>query len=350
MPPSSYRDVMGSLVALISASLEERKAAEVETLVFGSSDPEAIANTMRETCIRHLGATVVGGSFYVVSVGCVAGVRLADDRHVVLKAHQPRWPARFLSAVSSVQVRLAEDGFPCARPITGPLPVGQSHIVVEEVFDDPGPSRVDPPLLGVSAAGLAGLISQLRRISGRNLLPHPMDRGEGELYPEPHSPIFDFRSTATGAEWIDELAATALQVRDAWPGPLTVAHCDWSLRNVRMSSDRVLAVYDWDSLALIRETTAVGQAAATWSSHDGGPEAAPSVEEIASYVEHYERARGQAFTSPERSMVGAAALYNLAYIARCEHAVDPQQERHRQARPRLAADGDRLLGLAALLA
>ena len=40
------------------------------------------------------------------------------------------------------------------------------------------------------------------------------------LYPEPHSPIFDFVATAAGSVWIDEYARAALAVRDRDVSPL----------------------------------------------------------------------------------------------------------------------------------
>jgi hypothetical protein len=116
-----------------------------------------------------------------------------------------------------------------------------------------------------------------------------------------------------------------------------------------MDSERLIAVYDWDSLSLVTETEAVGKAASTWSALGEGIESAPSPEEVAAYVAAYEAARGRTFDDRERTAIGAEALYTLAYTARCEHAIDPDALVQRRARPRLAEDGDRFLDLAALL-
>lgn len=123
-----------------------------------------------------------------------------------------------------------------------------------------------------------------------------------------------------------------------------IAHCDWSLRNVRLTTEELLAVYDWDSLSSTREVVAVGQAAATWSALDGS-QIAPDAQEVAAFVREYEAARGATFSDEERAAVGAAALYVLAYTARCEHAIDPGGDVHRRARPRLKTDAELLLGL-----
>jgi len=204
-------------------------------------------------------------------------------------------------------------------------------------------------MMGLSAAGLARQIDLCRDIDGSALSPHPMDPKADDLYPIPHSPVFDFEATTRGAEWIDELAEAARTVRDQQEADLVVAHCDWSARNVRMDSEGLIAVYDWDSLATVTEAVAVGQAAATWSAIDGG-EVAPSAEEVASYALRYEDARGAGFTTAERAAVGAAALYVLAYTARCEQAIDPEAAVHLRARPRLAVEGEALLDLPNLMA
>jgi hypothetical protein len=126
-----------------------------------------------------------------------------------------------------------------------------------------------------------------------------------------------------------------------------IAHSDWSARNVRLRTHGVVAAYDWDSLAFMSETSAVGQAAATWSSQDAdAPPLAPGVDEVAAYVKAYEDGRGRTFTDAELDRIGAAALWVLAYTARCEHALAPFGTGPHAARSRLQADGDALLHLA----
>jgi aminoglycoside phosphotransferase (APT) family kinase protein len=75
--------------------------------------------------------------------------------------------------------------------------------------------------------------------------------------------------------------------------PRIVAHTDWCARNVRIAEDLV-AVYDWDSLSLVTESTAVGQAAATWSvTSEPGGSTFPSAAQIAAFIGAYELASGR---------------------------------------------------------
>src|SRR5688572_22541840 len=71
----------------------------VEEAVFGTGDPDAIADAVERFCRGELGAPVADCSFYLVSVGGVFGLTLADGRRVVLKAHQPREGRPRLAAV-----------------------------------------------------------------------------------------------------------------------------------------------------------------------------------------------------------------------------------------------------------
>jgi hypothetical protein len=338
------------LTQLISESLAASGNAAVETAVFGTGDPAEIAGMIGRFCTRELGVPLRDAFVYGASVGCVVGLRLDDDSEVVVKAFQPRWTGLFLGSVHSVQQHLAFAGFPCPRPILGPRRLGRTLALVESYLPDPGLTRVEPSMLTVSAAGLAVQIGLCAGLDGVGLADHPLNAATEGLFPEPHSPVFDFAATATGAEWIDAFAVRARAQRDRDPGEPVIAHTDWSAWNVRFDCERVLAVYDWDSLALVPESTAVGQAAATWSSTPAPGERAPSLTEMVGYVRAYEAARGRPFSAGEHRAIGGAVVWVLAYASRCEHAIDPHSELHRRARPRLAADGEALLALADLLA
>jgi hypothetical protein len=337
---------VGSLEHRIDEVVSAWEGPLVETSVFGTSKPAQIAELIEDFCQAVMGSPIRDCLFYVSSVGCVAGVELSDGQLVAIKAYQPRWTAEFLAAVSRAQAHLSDAGFPCARPQAGPRPLGAGLAVVERLVPDPGNQRLGLREMMASARGLAAVVTHCAAVDPGGLTPHPLDRSTDGLYPVPHHPMFDFDATSEGAAWIDGLARHAATRRDSADSRMVIAHSDWSARNVRLRSDGVAAAYDWDSLAFMSETTAVGQAAATWSSQDANdPPLAPGVEEVAAYVNCYEGVRGHAFSDVERDCIGAAALWVLAYTARCEHAVWPSATGPQPARARLRADGDALLHL-----
>lgn len=341
-------DVMSSLSARIYASVTEFPGPTVEKIVFGTEDPTTITEAFEEFVSRVLSNHISACLFYKVTVGVVVGVELADGNRCVIKAHQPRWSRDLLEASARVQAHLSGTRFPCPRPLADPSPLGLGWATVDAYLPDPGQEPIVPEMMAASAQGLAEVVTSCRGLEATPLTHHPFTTPSGQLYPEPHSPVFDFEATAAGAEWIDELARAAKGLRATDTSEPVIAHSDWSARNVRLGRTRVLAAYDWDSLVLGPETAAVGAAAATWSAlAEPGDPVAPSPEEVVEYVRDYEAARGAPFSGTERRATGGAALWVLAYTARCEHALPPEWQ-HRRARPRLEVDGRRFLELDAL--
>jgi hypothetical protein len=324
----------------------------IERDVLGTDRPGDIARIFERFCDESLGARPAGGLFYRASAGCVLGIRLEDGEDVVVKAFQRRWDSSFLAAVQEAQGRVAAGGIPCPRPLLSPTPIraGRSNLAVVETFlADPGMRPGGSAAARrVSARGLAHQIALCAGLPGASRLEqHPLRKQDGGLYGDPHSPLFEFDSTGEGAEWIDDLARRASIIQHEDTSIPVVAHTDWSARNVRFDEQRLLAVYDWDSLAFVTEGTAVGQAAMTWSvTADPGGTSFPVLGSVLGYIGDYEEARGTPLSTGQRRAAQAAAVYVLAYTARCEHSLAvrgiarPDQN---TARPRLADIGAVLL-------
>jgi hypothetical protein len=321
-------------------------SGHVERAIFGARDADAIAALVAGIAEHHLGTPVAGGLFYAASAGCVFGLGLEDGRSVVLKAYQSHWERRFLCAVQRVQRAVAATGFPCPTPLSAPVAVGGGWATIESLLPDPGTDdRFDEGDLERSSAGLVALLHAARGLAPDGLELHPSRMAEGALYPIPHNPVFDLQGTAAGAEWIDEWA------RRAWPrrssGTLrgVIAYLDWSARNVRMGPAGIVAVYDWDSISVASEATTAGQAAATWrSTGDTTDIGAPDAEEIARFVASFARALGRPFSGLETDVAHAAAVWVMAYAARCEHALEQRTPwRRTRAREWLATQAELLL-------
>jgi len=328
----------------VARSLGEQWGGTVETSVFGTDpDAEAIVEAVAAACVESCGAELVDGFLYTVSVGCVFGCVLADGRRVVLKAYQPRWTVPFLESVPRVQRHLHAGGFPCPEPVGEVVLVDGAVFVAERELPDPGAGPLQAGSAEVSAAGLAELIQRCRALDEPLLARYPLRDPDEGLFPEPHSPIFDFAATAAGAEWIDELARRALAIMADDDEPDVIAHTDWSARNVRIDQRGIVAVYDWDSLARLKESVAVASAAVTWSKLGEPEEHTPTATEVDAYIDAYEAARGTRFSSSTRRATRASAVRSMAYTSRCEHALDPTEQRWTSTRTRLRTDADALL-------
>jgi hypothetical protein len=80
-------------------------------------------------CVDQLGNEPVSVLFELRQVSAVFGLRLAGGRDVVVKARED--DGRAASCVAA-QARLAERGFPCARPLTPAVGVGSLAVHAEQ--------------------------------------------------------------------------------------------------------------------------------------------------------------------------------------------------------------------------
>ena len=170
------------------------------------------------------------------------------------------------------------------------------------------------------------------------------------LYPRPHSPLFDFEATGSGAAWIDELAEEAVRRLNEHTSPSRIVHTDWRGDNIRVDipGERLVAVFDWDSVRAEPEAVALGGVAAMHSvdwSGPGDPYFATG-DECIDFARTVEQHRHAAYSVDEWRAIRAAIVLGWCYTARCEHArasVGDDRPQFRM-RERLRTDGRRLLG------
>jgi len=295
----------------------------LERDVFGTVDAGRIAAIVDDFCHEHLGARVAGYEFFATSIGSVHGLRLEDDRRVVLKAHRQWVSIDHLAAVQQVQTRLADSGFPAPRPLLGPTSLGHGVAVVETLLDRGTRADAhDPVVRRTVAAGLARLIKQstpLTRLPGLA----GWRAGHDRLWREPHDARFDFANTSEGAEWIHRLAADASHRLDEHAtGPPVVGHSDWRVEHLRFDRGELSVAYDWDSLAVAPEPVFAGAAAhaftADWTIDRA--DQVPDLAESLAFLTDYQVARGGPFDDAQRRVASAALVATLAYAARCQHS------------------------------
>ena len=277
-------------------------------------------------CATHLGAAVASARGWITSVGCVGLVVLADGREAAIKVHQPDRSTAFLVDVQTVQRTVVEAGVAAPLPLVPPAPIrpGGPLATADSFVADPGLTDGRAPGAARAAAiALAVATRATRHLPSTTIAAHPMHTPAGQLYPTPHSPVFDFEATADGAEWIDDHARAAREVLDVpgAGGPPVLIHQDWCSRNVRVVDGVVVAAYDWDSVSRVPVARAAGHAAILWpcTGEQGMPDPS-TAEELDAFLDAFADGWGQ-LTAADRHVAHASARYSLAYLARCEHAI-----------------------------
>lgn len=309
------------------ATLIERNASPnpslLEQTVFNSRSAEVVASAIESFVSGHVGE-IRGALFYYTSVGVVAGFELMSGDEVVTKVHYWNASIERLRDVQRLQAHLLADGLPAPRPLVGPTPLGNGVAVIEELRRGAAADGHQPQVRKALATELCAFISSSSALIGQVELGGPLvllDCGD-ELWPEPHDQRFDFDRTSSGAEWIDDIARGArLRLLDS-RGGANIGHFDWRVQNLGFDGDVITAIYDWDSVGSAPEPVIVGCAAAqftaAWNETTMNP--LPNVEEMQSFVDFYEIARGSAFTRREHELLDAANLWSCAYGARCQHS------------------------------
>jgi hypothetical protein len=214
--------------------------------------------------------------------------------------------------------------------LAGPSPLGRG-LAIAERYVDRGVARDahEAAIRRALATSLHALVEALEPFIATSVLPLQLSSPPaGEIWPTPHSRLFDFEATRAGAVDIDSLAAEA-RSRVTSSGRIVLGHGDWRAEHVRFDGATPVVAFDWDSLCKEAEPALVGFNAhgfcADWSRADHAQ--APTLDEARAFVNDYEVARGHPFADDERRLCGAAFAYSVAYTARCTHALGRDERR-----------------------
>jgi hypothetical protein len=302
--------------------VEQQPISGVERAVFGAVGRQEVDEwlSLHLTERLHVGLSQV--LFRSGRVAAVFGVSLVDGRRVTVKAHRSPADSVYLTVAADRQRHLFEAGYPCPEPLDGPSPTDGVAAVTEMLLVDGTAGDGHKPLIRRAMA--TSLFDQIQLLNGATRMDVVVagapawSHYEAGPWPKPHDPIFDFTTTISGFEWLDDLARRAADVLREHEASSFVAHGDWNCGNVRFSDHRVSASYDWDSLAAAPEAVLVGLSAGSFTSGGVQGADAPTPEETSAFVCDYEDARRETFTPPARLAAAAAATWVLAYNARCE--------------------------------
>lgn len=262
-------------------------------------------------CGRWLGARVDEILFTSGHLSRVLGVRLRDGREVVVKV---RPASGRLSACADIQRALWRDGFPCPRPLVGPVPFGHSAVSAEVMVPAGEMLDVGDGAAECSARLLATLI-RLAPDQAGGLAPNPpwvaWDHGHAGVWPPPDDRDADLNAHPETA-WLDEIGVRVRRRLRGYRGARpVVGHGDWEAHNLRWNGRTPWVVHDWDSLVAAPEPVIVGLAASVWPC--GAVPRAASVDESRAFIAAYQRAAGRSWSTDETEASWAAGLWVYAF-------------------------------------
>jgi hypothetical protein len=267
-------------------------------------------------CRDHLGGEPADVLFGLQRMSTTFGVRLADGTYVVVKARAD--DGRAVSCVAA-QARLAERGFPCARPLTPAVGVGSLAVHAEDFRPGGDILGGDSPDVAVRYAEVfARLMAELVDVTVAPPLPNPRwarwDHTDSGLWPAIDF-LDDRDQSAVPAHVVDTAGRARGRILAAGL-PCVLGHADYEAQNLRWHGPRVWAVHDWDSLAWQPEAALVGAASGTFA--NAGPPSLPPIESSEAFLVAYQELRGRSFTAVELETAWAAGLWVAAHNARWE--------------------------------
>lgn len=267
-------------------------------------------------CLDNIGSAPVHVLFRVDQMSSVIGLRLTDDREVVVKARPADGRA---TPCIEAQAALAARGFPCPRPLTGALEVDALVVHAEEFRPGGEVLSGDSPAVAVRYAEVfAWLMAELAHVTVAPPLPNPRwirwDHRDSGVWPA--SGTLDERDQALVPEWVVTTAERARARLLAVDLPCVLGHADFEAQNLRWDGPRLRVLHDWDSLAWQPEAALVGAASAVFPKL--GPATLPPMGSTETFLGTYQELRGRRFTADEEAIAWAASVWTAAHDIRWE--------------------------------
>ncbi|MEV4285644.1 hypothetical protein AB0K40_09065 [Nonomuraea bangladeshensis] len=267
-------------------------------------------------CLDQLGSEPADVLFQLRQTSAVYGLRLADGRDVAVKTRAD--DGRAASCVAA-QARLAERGFPCARPLTPAVGVGALAVHAEEFRPGGEVLHGDSPDVAVRYAEVfARLMAELIGVTVAPPLPNPRwvrwDHADGGVWPAIE--FLDERDQSAVPAYVVDTADRARRRMLAAGLPCVLGHADFEAQNLRWHGREIWAVHDWDSLAWQPEAALAGAASGAFAS--AGPPTLAPIESSEAFLTAYQDVRGRVFTAEEQEVAWAAGLWPAAHNARWE--------------------------------
>jgi hypothetical protein len=320
---------MSSSNSLIHGALQEAYQRDLANSILKSDDADNIFSIAKNMIQTSLGWIDPECFHFEISVGATFGFKDDYGHRCMLKVFGPDCIESELIGRTRFQNWINKQGYPCPSVLVMPNWHNDLLFVIEEYLDKGRRANGhDFPDRKLMAHSLWTLIELGKNYPLENEIPtEALARVPNSPWPKPHNILFDFESTKKGAEWIDDVGERYGPVIDDVSCRKVIGHLDWGAKHSRIDSNTISAVYDWDSVARVAETSVVGGAAAsfttTWYVECDNR---PDVPEMISFITEYQLARVKPFTTSECQQITASIYYAAAYGARCEYAGDQGQE------------------------
>lgn len=288
--------------------------------VLGTEQPEHVQALLDQALKTQLRVAFDRVLFIQSSIGVVFGLQLGQGEKVVLKVFSPKLPLPYLNKMNQVLTILTQENYPSPRVLSPIFPFGGTLAGFYEFIEGKMEDAHQAPI----REELARYLAQFSTLVEQHQLP-PLENcfqqaAQGRLWPLSHNALFDLKKASRGAGWLVQKARAARKILGTDRAAKKLAHTDWGVKNALFMQQRLVGIFDWDSLGSMSEAEMVGRAAAQFTADwDKGFKVTPSPEEARQFVEAYQKYRGKKFSAEEHKIMAASATYLITILARFEH-------------------------------
>jgi Phosphotransferase enzyme family len=179
-------------------SVGDQPVSGIHQAVFGDVTEDGVTAWLDRHLRQRLAAGVQQVLVRTGRLAAVYGLRLTDGTEVVAKVHRGDAGIGRLAAAVACQRILADAGFPCPKPLDGPVATGPRVVVLESWLDAGEVGDAHQPAIRRSMA--QALAQQMKLLRGAPAAASPLANPPAWVdyqagpWPVPHSPIFDFTS------------------------------------------------------------------------------------------------------------------------------------------------------------
>lgn len=291
--------------------------------VLGTDDVHAVQEQITDVVKKHFDQDIKSVLFIKASIGVVFGFELTDGRNVTLKIFSQRISKEYLDEMNHVLKILDTENFPAPQVLSKIFKFFDTYAGFYAYISGEHPDAHQPEIRLELVKYLARFVELVEKYKLKPMFNFVQQNDTDDFWPKPHNILFNLEKTKAGSEWIEARARKAKEILKQQTLPKILAHIDWRVENTYFVNDKLVAVFDWDSLGSMSELELVGRIAAQFASNFGSNiKATSSSEEGRAFVVEYEQFRNIKFSEADRIIISAASDDHIAYIARLEHALN----------------------------
>jgi hypothetical protein len=289
--------------------------------ILGTTDPHKISELINQTVSPYLKNDIEKILFLEPCIGAVFGFLLTSGQKIILKIYNRKNTCAYLDEMNRIQQIFVNENYPAPKPLSPIFTFYNTHAGLYGFIEGKKENSHNPAIRAELAKYLAKFTEIVKKHQFKPIKTFMQESMQGKLWPVPHNVMFDLNKTSRGAGWIANHAKQARKIINTYNFPHQLAHCDWDVKNTIFKDNKLVGVFDWDSLGSMSEPEMVGRAASQFTADwESGNKVTPTPDEGRAFVAEYESHRGNSFTPDEYKVVSASADYLIALISRFEHS------------------------------